>query len=194
MGRDLERLQKFWAPEVAPEFEEPPELEWRVETGRSLLVGAHRQSGKESALWPNPDGSMDVDLAKFGPPAFTLWRSTRCATTAPSSRGVLMPWLPTSACVPPHRVSHPEKAQQLVEAFEAGGWAPDEPALLGYPWEGTIQLLSGHRWAAADAVGIMVPVWIVEPELVGTNWGNLEAWLELMASAPKARFLLLSRT
>ena len=95
--------------------------------------------------------------------------------------GVTRQWLSPSACVPPHRVTHPEKVQQLAAAFRDGGWDVERPALVGYPHGKGVQLLSGsHRWAAAISAGIRIPVRVVPYARVVWAWGDLERWGALM--------------
>lgn len=90
-------------------------------------------------------------------------------------------WLPPSRCVPPHRVTHPEKASALCQEFLTNGWSTREPALVGYELEDGIQLITGsHRWAAAMGAGIQIPVKVVPYGLVWASWGNLERWFRLL--------------
>lgn len=64
---------------------------------------------------------------------------------------------------------------------------PDRPALLGYPVDETIQLVSGsHRWAAAQAVGISVPVSIKSYAEVHDIWCT-RAWIEWLTNPPQAK-------
>lgn len=91
-------------------------------------------------------------------------------------------WLDTRDCDPPHGVSHPDHVIELANQFDHAGWDHNRPALIGYPWEGRIQLLSGsHRWIAAGLAGILIPVLVVPLEVVQQAWGDLPAWAQLMA-------------
>lgn len=111
-------------------------------------------------------------------------------------------WLPASACLPPHGITHPEKALQLHKAFLEPGWDLSQPVLVGYPvpseagdssctngaapYGDGIQLLSGsHRWAAAAEVGIRIPVHIVPYEAVEWSYGHLERWAALMSGGSR---------
>jgi hypothetical protein len=86
------------------------------------------------------------------------------------------------ACDPPHGVTHPEKAEELRVAFARDGWRPSAPALVGYEHSGRVQLLSGsHRHAAALATAILIPVVLVDYDEVRHAFGNVNAWLEIMA-------------
>lgn len=90
-------------------------------------------------------------------------------------------WVSVAECDPPHGVSHPDHAIELANQFAASGWDPSCPALVGYPWQGRIQLLSGsHRWIAAGIAGIQIPVVIVPFKHVDRCWGDLRAWATLM--------------
>lgn len=66
----------------------------------------------------------------------------------------------------------------------AFGWAQDAPKLVGYRLpSGKIQLLSGsHRWAAAQAVGLALPVVVWSEAEVRDAWGDLERWERIMRS------------
>jgi len=59
-------------------------------------------------------------------------------------------WVSPWRCDPPHRISHPEKLDELTRLL-AKGWGKGHPALVGYPYGERIQLLSGsHRIVAAQ--------------------------------------------
>ncbi len=90
-------------------------------------------------------------------------------------------WLDPSECLPPHAITHPEKVDELARMFKRGGWSPQEPSLVGYPYYHLTQLLSGsHRHAAALLAGIRVPVVIVPNGVVESRWGRLAAWQDMM--------------
>jgi ParB-like chromosome segregation protein Spo0J len=96
-----------------------------------------------------------------------------------------MPWLPTCACDPPHGISHPLKLAELEDHFLEHGWDLQAPALVGYIFNGRVQLLSGsHRWAAAVRADLRIPVVIRPLEEVQAAWGNLPAWSVLMTAPP----------
>ena len=88
----------------------------------------------------------------------------------------------TSTCIPPHSVSDKGRIGRLCLSFSRYGWG-EYPALVGYVWQGRVQLLSGsHRWAAAQQVGLSrIPVVVVPYMLVEASWGSLPAWKRLMA-------------
>jgi hypothetical protein len=93
-------------------------------------------------------------------------------------------WVDPKACLPPHRLTHPEKFQDLVEEFKNNNWGRGFPALIGY-WDindddKKIQLISGtHRWNAAIKADILIPVEIHSREFLEEIWGTDE-WLEMM--------------
>lgn len=92
-------------------------------------------------------------------------------------------WLHPQACTPPHAVGRPEQVEELAHQFQTSGWDRSKPALIGYPWEGSVQLLSGsHRWAASVQAQLeAIPVVVVDFALVDRAWGTDE-WAELMRS------------
>ena len=95
----------------------------------------------------------------------------------------MVQWLSPSQCLPPHRVTHPEKMAELLQMFLNGGWDTGESALVGYHDGDTVQLLSGsHRWAAAAAAGMRIPVIVKPYSEVLCSYGNLERWAMLMGS------------
>ena len=92
--------------------------------------------------------------------------------------------LPINHCMPPHSVSRHNDVIDFANEFATNGWGPGYPNLLGYPWEGKIQLLSGsHRWAAAKMAGLeSIPVLVYPYKDIEYAWGNSEHWRLLMRS------------
>ena len=90
--------------------------------------------------------------------------------------------IPVTLCDPPHKVTRPEQVKFLRESFERGGWSPHAPDLVGYTWEGRVQLLSGsHRLEAAKQAGMhMVPVRIYPFKEIYESWGDLNKWKKIM--------------
>lgn len=85
------------------------------------------------------------------------------------------------ACSPPHRVTHPDKRNELLKEFKRNGWDSKKPYLVGYPFLGSIQLLNGsHRWSAALLADIKIPVYVYSYEYVKSVWGDLEKWKDLL--------------
>lgn len=87
-------------------------------------------------------------------------------------------------CDPPHGLDLTPgsrdslKVESLTEAFIEHGFDKNEPALVGYPLNGRIQLLSGtHRHEAAKRAGIMLPIKMHLRSVVEASWG-LPEWLE----------------
>lgn len=87
-------------------------------------------------------------------------------------------------CDPPHGLDLTAgsrdslKVERLTEAFLKSGFDPNEPALVGYPLNGRIQLLSGtHRHEAAKRANILLPVKMVLRSIVEASWG-MPGWLE----------------
>lgn len=76
------------------------------------------------------------------------------------------------------------KVERLQAAFVAEGFDHDEPALVGYPLAGRVQLLSGtHRHEAARRVGMLLPVRLVLRSVVEASWGKPE-WEEVIRDIP----------
>jgi hypothetical protein len=88
-------------------------------------------------------------------------------------------WLNPSRCLPPHKITHPEKFETLYFEFKENGWSKNEPPLLGYQMK-KIQLISGsHRHAAAKCAKINLPVIIYPYKMIEKMWGTDE-WLQLL--------------
>src|ERR1700743_3097950 len=94
-------------------------------------------------------------------------------------------------CVPPHGLvlepgSRDEiKVQKLTETFAKDGFDHSMPALIGYPLDGMIQLLSGtHRHEAAKRAGIRLPIHLHLRSVVEAAWGKEEEWANLIADIP----------
>lgn len=93
-------------------------------------------------------------------------------------------------CDPPHGLDmYPGsrdwwKVERLKQSFSQWGFDAGEPALVGYPRDGRIQLLSGtHRHLAAKQTGIMLPVTLKLRSVVEAAWGT-DAWDELIKDIP----------
>jgi hypothetical protein len=98
-------------------------------------------------------------------------------------------WVSAEDCDPPHGLDmswkhDAEKVAALTEAFKTNGFDKNMPALIGYPNEGRIQLLSGtHRHLAAKQAGIKLPVVIVLRSIVEASWGT-DKWNDLIEDIP----------
>jgi len=95
-----------------------------------------------------------------------------------------------SDCDPPHGLDLSPgsrdsiKVERLAQCFQEQGFDPNEPALVGYPRDGRIQLLSGtHRHEAAKRAGIQLPITLKLRSVVEAAWGT-EAWDELIKDIP----------
>lgn len=85
-------------------------------------------------------------------------------------------------CIPPHRVSYPNKVIDLANKFVKKGWGKYHLPLIGYYINKKLQLLSGtHRHAAAIMAGLdRIPVLIRGIKEVKDAYGNLKKWEKLM--------------
>ena len=94
--------------------------------------------------------------------------------------------LAPESCVPPHRVTHEEKREELRAAFLEGGYSATEPRLVGYRTGGVVQLLTGsHRWAAARVTGTVLPVVVFPEGVVRHAWGNLPEWTRILVAGDR---------
>ena len=99
-------------------------------------------------------------------------------------------WVDPSDCDPPHGLDLTPgsrdslKVEMLVEEFSRNGFDVNQPALVGYPLDGRIQLLSGtHRHTAALRAGIRLPVTMKLRSVVMAAWGT-SAWDQLIEDIP----------
>ena len=90
---------------------------------------------------------------------------------------MMLEMLDPELCLPPHKVTHPEKYTILFMAFLYYGFSVASPALVGYPFGEKIQLITGsHRWAAANDAKIALPVIVYPLEVVKAVYGDLPKW------------------
>ena len=93
-------------------------------------------------------------------------------------RGSRLVWLLPEECTPPHGADF---SKYVVLAHMIGGRGWQGPFLVGYPFKGTIQLLTGsHRWMACKLIGRRMPVRILPFEQVQAAWGDPESWKRLL--------------
>ena len=99
-------------------------------------------------------------------------------------------WMSPSDCFPPHGLDMTRgsrdhrKVMWLYDQFVENGFDEDEPALVGYPLDGKVQLLSGtHRHRAAGMAGIKLPVTLWLRSDIEEVWGT-DAWKEIMRDIP----------
>jgi hypothetical protein len=93
-------------------------------------------------------------------------------------------------CDPPHGLDLEPgsrdslKVEMLEAAFREHGFDPTRPALVGYPLNGRVQLLSGtHRHEAARRTGTLLPVRMVLRSIVEATWG-LPEWEQTIRDVP----------
>jgi len=93
-------------------------------------------------------------------------------------------------CDPPHKLDLTPgsrdsiKVEWLTESFTKKGFSMKHSALVGYPLNGRVQLLSGtHRHEAAIRAHIRLPVKMVLRSLVEAYWGT-DNWAELIKDIP----------
>lgn len=100
-------------------------------------------------------------------------------------------WVSAEDCFAPHGLDMTAprnylKVEMLVEAFTRdGGFDKTKSALIGYPLDGKVQLLSGtHRHRAAGITGILLPVMLWRREDIEEVWGVLDSWVHVMRDIP----------
>lgn len=101
-------------------------------------------------------------------------------------------WVSPDDCDPPHGLDltvgsrDTLKVEMLTEAFARDGFDSRQPALVGYPLNGRIQLLSGtHRHEAARRAGIRLPVRMVMRSEVEAAFGTA-LWAHVIRDLPLA--------
>lgn len=98
-------------------------------------------------------------------------------------------WVHPDDCDPPHgldlTVEHDAtKVEMLRQAFVESGFDLGQPALVGYPLDGRIQLVSGtHRHLAAEQADILLPVTLWLRTDIQEMWGT-ELWLDVIRDIP----------
>lgn len=98
-------------------------------------------------------------------------------------------WIKPTDCDPPHGLDlqwkhDSDKVADLERQFRQEGFSLQKPALVGYPKDGRIQLLSGtHRHLAAICADIMLPVTMWLRSYVEAAWGT-EHWDDIIRDIP----------
>lgn len=98
-------------------------------------------------------------------------------------------WLDPDDCDPPHSLDMKSKhdyykVEMLVEDFVNAGFNKNCSALVGYPFNDRIQLLSGtHRHMAAKLAGIKLPVTIWLRSDIEERWGT-DLWDKTIMDIP----------
>lgn len=83
-----------------------------------------------------------------------------------------------------------QKIDRLEKAFRTFGFDMSKPALVGYPYEGKIQLLDGgHRTQAAHLAGRDLPVWVKSRVSMKAAYGT-HGWEEFTHNNVPAQDLL----
>jgi hypothetical protein len=76
------------------------------------------------------------------------------------------------------------KVEMLRQAFVESGFDLSQPALVGYPLDGKIQLVSGtHRHLAAKQAGIVLPITLWLRGDIEEMWGT-ELWPDVIRDIP----------
>lgn len=103
-------------------------------------------------------------------------------------------WLEPDDCIPPHGLDMKSsrdinKVEHLRQAFVQYGFALNQPALVGYPLDGKIQLLSGtHRHLAASWAGKKLPVTVWLRSDIQRMWGT-DLWDVVMEDIPVSQLM-----
>lgn len=92
-------------------------------------------------------------------------------------------------CIPPHSLDMSsrhdyEKVEYLEDCFREKGFDNSYPALVGYPNEGRVQLLSGtHRHYAALKTDTLLPVTLWLRSYIEKSWGT-DYWFKVIKDIP----------
>lgn len=98
-------------------------------------------------------------------------------------------WVDPNDCVAPHSLDmdsarDANKVENLKQQFEKHGFDVNYPALVGYPLDGKIQLLSGtHRHLAAKQAKVPLPVTLWLRSDIERMWGT-ELWDKAIQDIP----------
>lgn len=104
-------------------------------------------------------------------------------------RARILVWVDPRDCTAPHGLDmqterDANKVEDLRQQFEERGFDINCSALVGYPLNGKIQLLSGtHRHLAAKQAGILLPVTLWLRSDVERMWGT-ELWDRVIEDIP----------
>ncbi len=98
-------------------------------------------------------------------------------------------WVNPQDCIAPHGLDmdadrDANKVAHLRQQFEENGFDTNYPALVGYPLNDKIQLLSGtHRHMAARQANILLPVTLWLRSDIERMWGT-ELWDKAIQDIP----------
>ncbi len=94
-------------------------------------------------------------------------------------------WVDPDDCIPPHNLDmnskhDSDKVNMLANAFIYDGFDKNMPALVGYPLDGKIQLISGtHRHCAAKLVNEKLPITLWLRSDIEESWGT-DDWANII--------------
>lgn len=98
----------------------------------------------------------------------------------------MITWVHATDCDAPHGLNEGDepKVKMLEDHFRKHGFDKSKPALVGYPLDGRIQLLTGtHRHEAARRTGVKLPVTLFLRSYVEAYWGT-NMWPKLVEDIP----------
>lgn len=104
-------------------------------------------------------------------------------------KGIIV-WIKPEDCYPPHgldlkSIHDGDKVNWLEYEFKTNGFDKSKSALIGYPLDDKIQLLSGtHRHEAAKRIDIELPIVLWLRSDVEKSWGIIEKWIRVMKDIP----------
>lgn len=95
------------------------------------------------------------------------------------ARRPYLAYYPSKDLLAPHKITDYKKVDALVESIREQGWIGD--ALVGYPWENKLQLVTGtHRLAACVILDRLVPVHVYKRSRVWNAFGDVSRWQALI--------------
>lgn len=103
-------------------------------------------------------------------------------------------WVLAEDCIPPHSLDlqskhDREKVEYLAQEFAKYGFDPNFPALVGYPLDGKIQLLTGtHRQLSGELSNTKLPVSMFLRSDIEKAWGT-PAWQRVVADIPVLKLM-----
>jgi hypothetical protein len=98
-------------------------------------------------------------------------------------------WVDPNDCIAPHSLDmnsarDANKVENLRQQFEKNGFDINHSALVGYPLDGKIQLLSGtHRHLAAKQANVALPVTLWLRSDIERMWGT-DLWDKAIQDIP----------
>lgn len=95
-------------------------------------------------------------------------------------------WVLAEDCIPSHSLGlqskhDREKVEYLAQEFAKYGFDPNFPALVGYPLDGKIQLLTGtHRQLSGELSNTKIPMSMFLRSDIEKAWGTT-VWQQVVA-------------